>query len=124
MGVRSVSIPSSAQLVTNPVAAPGRLAGDVVEGAADRARPAFDAVAEAHQGLLLLLAPLVDPGWAKVGAVFAFALRGAHGLVEDLDVGFAGVLVVLDREQLVCELLHQLAPNLSQTRHISRMVFM
>src|SRR4029077_8863801 len=106
------------------VAAPRGVAGDVVERAAYGAGPALDAVAEAHQRLLLLLVPLVHPRRAEVVAVLAGALVPADVLVEDLDVRLAGVLVVLDREQLVGELLHQPAPNRSQIRHISRTVLM
>src|ERR1700687_3588095 len=84
------------------------MAVDVVEGAADRARAALDAVAGADQCLLLLLIPFVYPGGTEVGAVLANALGGADGLVDDLDVGTPRVLVVLDREELVSELFHDL----------------
>src|SRR5204862_3436710 len=111
-----------AVLVAHPKAATGRLTGDVVERTSDRAGAALDAVAEADQILLLLRVPLVDPGRAEVVAVLAGALLEADVLVHDLDVRLAGVLGVLDREELVGELLHQAAPNLSHTRHIRRMV--
>src|SRR5207245_8570798 len=104
------------------------MAGNVVERAADRAGPAFDAVAGADQGLLLLLVPLVDPSRAEMGAVLALAVVGADGLVGDLDVGPPRVLFVFDSEELLGELLHYLsvypAPNRSQTPHINRMVLM
>src|SRR5215472_9526683 len=112
------------QPVLGPVAAAGGVAGDVVERAPDGAGAALDAVAEADQVLLLLLVPLVDAGRAEVVAVLALAFGRAHRLVDDLDVRMAGVLVVLDREELVAELFHQAAPNLSQTRHMSRIVLM
>src|SRR5207302_2547960 len=99
-----------------------RVAGDVVERAADRARAALDAVTEAHQVLLLLLVPLVHAGRTEVVAVLAFAFRRADRLVDDLDVRAARVLDVLDREELVAELLHQDSPNRSHTRHMSRTV--
>src|SRR5437867_8162366 len=105
-----------------PVAAPGGVAGGVVERAADGAGPALDAVAEADEILLLLLVPLVHPGRAEVVAVLAGALLLADQLVDDLDVRLARVLVVLDREELVGQLLHQAAPNRSHTRHMSRTV--
>jgi hypothetical protein len=41
-----------------------------------------------------------------MGAVLALAVVGAHRLVGDLDVRMAGVLFVLDGEELLGELLH------------------
>src|SRR5579872_1863845 len=90
------------------VAAARRLALDVVVRAADRAGPALQTVAEADQVELLLVVPLVDARRAEVVAVLAFALVRADALVADLDVRVAGVLGVLDREQLVGQLLHEL----------------
>src|SRR5262252_6045339 len=113
--------PPGAVFLTQPVlgsvAAAGGVAGDVVERAADRAGAALDAVAEADQVLLLLLVPLVDAGRAEVIAVLALAFRRADRLVDDLDVSVAGVLDVLDGEELVAELFHHAAPKRSQTRH-------
>src|SRR5579864_1814876 len=118
-----------AVLELRAVAAARGVAGDVVEGAADRARPALDAVPEADQVLLLLLVPLVDAGGAEVVAVLAGAFRGADRLVDDLDVRLARVLDVFDGEELVGELVHlptgySLAPKRSHTRHMSRTVLM
>src|SRR5581483_887862 len=113
-----------AQAELRSEAAARRVADDVVERAADRAGAAFDAVAEAHEVLLLLLVPLVHAGRAEVVAVLAGALGRADGLIADLDVRAARVLDVLDREQLVGQLLlaHP-APKRSHKRHIRRTVF-
>ena len=102
-----VFLPASLpKLVLGAKAAPGAVAGDVVERAADRAGATLDAVARADEGLLLLLVPLVDARRAEMGAVLALAVVGADGLVGDLDVGPPGVLSVLDCEELLGELLH------------------
>src|SRR5579884_1987332 len=101
--------PSAAPLavpVLDAVAPLGAEADDVVVGAADGTGPALHAVAEAHDGLLLVLVPLVDPGRAEVVAVLAGAPFPAHVLVPDLDVGMPRVLDVAIGEQLVGELLH------------------
>src|SRR6266851_9202234 len=119
--------PVLAKLVLGAKAAPGAVAGDVVERAPDRAGAALDAVVRAHQRLLLLLVPLINACRAEMRAVLALAVVGADRLVDDLDVRPPRVLFVLDREQLLGELLHQaltLAPNRSHTRHMSRMVLM
>src|SRR4030088_3509442 len=73
-------------------AAPGGEADDVVVGAADGARPAFHAVAEAHDRLPLVLVPLVDAGGTEVVAVLAGTRVPADVLVGDLDVRVPGVL--------------------------------
>src|SRR5437879_9507393 len=122
--VRTIRNPLSAVLVTDAKPPAGGVAGDVVEGAADGAGPALDAVAEADQVLLLLLVPLVDPGGAEVVAVLPRALGQADVLVDHLDMRLPGVLVVLDGEELVGQLLHQPAPKRSQIRHIRRTVLM
>src|SRR5438270_4659209 len=93
-----------------------RLAEDVVVGAADGAGPALHAVAEADQGLHLLLVPLVDAGRAEVVAVLARALVAADVLVGDFDVGVASVLDVLVREQLVGQLLHRRNQSIVEIR--------
>src|ERR1700682_935224 len=98
--------PLLAELKLGAEAASRGMAFDVVKGAADRAGPALDAVARADEVLLLLFIPLVDPGGAEVVAVLADALGRADALVDDLDVGTPGVLVVLDREELVRQLFH------------------
>src|SRR2546430_8330993 len=90
----------------HPVPALGRQAQDVVVRAADGAGAALDAVAEADDGLPLLLVPLVDAGGAEVGAVLARAAVAADGLVADLDVPVPGVLDVAIGEELVGQLLH------------------
>src|SRR5579875_149301 len=119
---RSLTSSTTAASATGfpPIGAPGRLpvtildavsplrgeADDVVVGAADRACPALDAVAEAHDRLFLHLVPLVDPGRAEVVAVLPRKALPAHLLVSDLDMGMPGVLDVTVGEQLVGELLH------------------
>src|SRR5258706_13635974 len=117
-----------AKLELGAKAAPGAVAGDVVVRAPDRAGAALDAVVRAHQRLLLLLVPLINACRAEMGAELALALVRADRLVDDLDVRTPGVLFVLDRKQLLGELLHQAltlsAPNRSQTRHMSRTVLM
>src|SRR5712691_5430197 len=97
---------SLAKLELGAVAPPGAVTGDVVEWAADRAGAALDAVAGADERLLLLLIPLIDAGRTEMGAVLALAVVGTHRLVRDLDVRMAGVLFVLDGEELLGELLH------------------
>src|SRR4029077_16370583 len=111
-------------LVSDPIAPAWRVAGEFCERASDRACAALDAVPEADQRLLLLRVPLVHAGGAEVRAVLARALGEAHVLVDDLDVRLARVLVVLDGEELVGELVHQLAPKRSQTRHMRRTALM
>src|SRR2546423_199141 len=88
-------------------AAPGGEADDVVVGTADGARPALDAVSEAHDGLSLLVIPLVDAGGAEVVAVLPGALVPADVLVGDLDVRMPRVLHIPVGEQLVRQLLHR-----------------
>src|SRR5260370_12134567 len=96
-----------AKLVLGAKAAPRAVAGDVVVRAPDRAGAALDAVVRADKRLLLLLVPLINASRAEMRAELALALVGADRLVDDLDVRPAGVLFVLDREQLFGELLHQ-----------------
>src|SRR2546430_17726648 len=71
----------------HPVPALGRQAQDVVVRAADGAGAALDAVAEADDGLPLLLVPLVDAGGAEVGAVLARAAVAADVRSEERRVG-------------------------------------
>src|ERR1700694_3154071 len=87
-------------------AAPRGEADDVVVGAADRARPAFHAVAEAHNRLPLVFVPLIDARGTEVVAVLAGTPVPAYVLVRDLDVRMAGVLHIAIGEQLVGQLLH------------------
>src|SRR5258708_19265126 len=95
-----------AKLVLGAKAAPRAVAGDVVVRAPDRAGAALDAVVRAHQRLLLFLVPLINACRAEMRAELALALVGTDRLVDDLDVRPPGVLFVLDREQLLGELLH------------------
>src|SRR5260370_24844582 len=96
-----------AKLVLGAKAAPGAVAGDIVVRAPDRAGAALDAVVRADQRLLLFLIPLINTCRAAMRSELAFAILGAGRLVDDLDVRPPGVLFVLDREQLLGELLHQ-----------------
>src|SRR5881275_2252642 len=84
-GGRSIPRAVLSEPVLGSVAAPRRVAQDVVERAPDGAGAALDAVAEADQVLALLFVPLVHAGRTEVVAVLARAPRGAHRLVGDLD---------------------------------------